>query len=267
MIFPGVISSPSVTTICRRFIGRNPIILASSLRKAWPQFQAISPFRPIIPTGAAYGGSGWYPTSADVTEFMDKAVELNMSGVSFWSWDYCRVKLPELWDTIAEYEWPGVSNPALDIVESLINSLNDRSIDSIVGLYTSDAIHINAERTIQGYDALMTWLNQFLNVKYKDATFEILELNGEDQTRYFTWKATLSDGSEKNRIRHHWPGRQLKSSTTTHPYKKNPGCFPGVFFPFYLIRLFFLFRFFFFFSFGSFRLDYYRFGYFITLFF
>lgn len=167
------------------------------LEKCLSQFQAISPFRSIIPTGAAYGGSGWYPTSADVIEFMNKAVELNMSGVSFWSWDYCRAKMPELWEAIANFEWPGASNPALDIVESLLKFLNNRDIDSIISLYKSDAIHINAERTIQGHDALKAWLSQFLNIDYKDATFEVLEFSGDNPTRYFDWKATLADGSEK----------------------------------------------------------------------
>lgn len=167
------------------------------LEKSLAQFQTISPFRPITPTGAAYGGSGWYPTSADIVEFMDKAVELNMSGVSFWSWDYCRLKLPEIWTTIADYEWPGTPNPVPDIVESLINTLNNRNINNIVDLYTLDAIHITAERTIQGHSELKSWLNQFLNFDYKDALFEIMELSGDDPTRYFSWQATLSDGSIK----------------------------------------------------------------------
>ena len=137
------------------------------------------------------------PISADVVEFMDKAVELGMSGVSYWSWDYCRIKLPEIWNTIAEYEWPGTSNPTLDIVETLLNAFNSRDIDRIASLYTSDAIHINANRTIQGYDAIKTWLNQFLNIDYKDAVFEILDFSGEEQTRYFDWQMTLVDGTEK----------------------------------------------------------------------
>ena len=66
----------------------------------------------------------------DIIKFMDKAVELNMSGVSFWSWDYCRLKLPLIWDTIAEYEWPTDPNPKLDVTESLINAFNDVNVNS-----------------------------------------------------------------------------------------------------------------------------------------
>lgn len=167
------------------------------LEKCLTQFQSIDPILPIIPTGAAYGGSGWYPTSDDILEFMNKAVELDMSAVNFWSWDYCRLKLPEIWETIASFEWPGAANPSLDIIESLIDALNEGDISTIVDLYTTDAIHINAERTIQGHDALETWLNEFLNLDYNDAVFEVTELSGEDPTRYFSWQVTMQDGTIK----------------------------------------------------------------------
>lgn len=168
------------------------------LEKSLTQFQTyLSTFRPIIPTGPAYGGSGWYPTSEDILEFMNKAVELNFSGVNFWSWDYCRLKLPHIWDTIASFEWPGSTNPPLDIIESLVNAWNERNISTIINLYTSDAIHINANRTLQGHTALKSWLNEFLNLDYKDAVFEIVELSGEDPTRYFNWEVALSDGTIK----------------------------------------------------------------------
>ena len=59
------------------------------LERSLAQFENLGYPLPMVPTGAAYGGSGWYPTSDDIVEFMDKAVELGMTGASFWSWDYC----------------------------------------------------------------------------------------------------------------------------------------------------------------------------------
>jgi len=168
------------------------------LAKCLNEFQTIvSPYKPIIPTGAAYGGSSWYPTSEEILEFMNKAVSLSMTGVNFWSWDYCRLKMPHIWNTIASFEWPGSPNPTKDIVEKLIDAFNTRNLDIIVNLYASDAVHINAERTIQGHSALKSWYSDFLNTQYKAATFEITELSKEDSTRYCTWKATSSDGSIK----------------------------------------------------------------------
>jgi len=168
------------------------------LEKSMNHFKSSwSPYRPIDPTGAAYGGSGWYPTSEDIIKFMDKAVALGMTGVNFWSWDYCRLKLPEIWETIANYEWPGCANPPADITETLVNALNNKNVTSLIGLYASDAIHITAERTIQGQAPLKTWYTQVLNFDYKDAVFEVTELSGADPTRYLTWKVTLADGTLK----------------------------------------------------------------------
>ena len=165
------------------------------LERSLAQFENLGYPLPMVPTGAAYGGSGWYPTSDDIVEFMDKAVELGMTGASFWSWDYCRLKLPEIWDTIAAYEWPGYPNPGTDIVQTLMKALTNRDLTTILGLYTEDAIHVNADRTIQGKEALETWLNIFLNFTYIDATFEVTELSGDDPTRHFEWKITLADES------------------------------------------------------------------------
>lgn len=168
------------------------------LEKSLNQFKANwSPFRPIIPTGAAYGGSGWYPTPEDIIKFMDKAVALGMTGVNFWSWDYCRLKLPIIWETIANYEWPGIPNPAADITESLFSALNKGDIEALIALYASDAIHITVDRTIQGQNALRSWYTQVLNTVYPDAVFSLTEFSGKDPTRYLSWKITLSNGSEK----------------------------------------------------------------------
>jgi hypothetical protein len=168
------------------------------LEKSMTQFKTDwSPYRPIIPTGAAYGGSGWYPTSEDILEFMNKAVELEMTGVNFWSWDYCRLKLPQIWETIASFEWPASPNPPLDITETLFTALNSANVANIVSLYATDAIHITAERTIQGQAALKSWFTERLNLDYKDAVFNITELSGDDPTRYFDWEVTLTDGTIK----------------------------------------------------------------------
>ena len=67
---------------------RNP---GEQLEKSLNEFKTfVSPFRPLVPTGSAYGANGWYPKPAEITEFMNKAVALGLSGVNFWSWDYCR---------------------------------------------------------------------------------------------------------------------------------------------------------------------------------
>jgi hypothetical protein len=152
---------------------------------------AVSPFRPIIPTGAAYGANGWIPTAEDITAFINTAVSLEVSGVNFWSWDYCRKNLPLLWKTIAAYEWPTAPNPPKDIVEELIDGINSRNITKIVSLYLPDAVHINAQRTIQGQPALREWYKLSFESYLKDAVFEITNLEKSATTRKFSWKISL----------------------------------------------------------------------------
>lgn len=156
----------------------------------------VSPIRPIIPTGSAYGANGWISTSSDILEFLNKAVSLGMSGANFWSWDYCRIALPHLWDVISSFNWPGITNPPKDITEKLIESFNSRNISTIINLYQSDAVHINPERTIQGHSALNQWYSETLNNFFKDAIFKIIESGGRDPSRHFSWEAQLHNGQK-----------------------------------------------------------------------
>jgi hypothetical protein len=162
------------------------------LQRSLNEFKtAVSPFRPIIPTGAAYGANGWIPTVGDITEFINTAVSLGMSGVNFWSWDYCRRSLPLLWKTIAAYDWPTAPNPPKDIIEDLIDGINSRNITKILSLYVPDAVHINAQRTIQGQPALREWYKSSFDSYPKDAVFEITDLEISETIRKFSWKASV----------------------------------------------------------------------------
>ena len=167
---------------------------AYQLERSLNEFQTVvEPFRSIIPTGAVYCAGGWCPSSSEIIEFMNKAVYLKMSAVNFWSWDYCRIKMPHLWETIAAFNWPSSPNPEKDITDKFIGSLNSRNISAILALYTDDAVHINANRTIQGQSALRAFYDDLLYKILLDASFEIIDINGNDQTRHFTWRAIKSN--------------------------------------------------------------------------
>lgn len=170
---------------------RNP---GEQLAKCLNQFETlVTPVRPIIPTGSAYGANAWYPRPEEITEFMQKAVDLKMPGVNFWSWDYCRKSLPHLWETIATFKWPEFPNPTVDIAETLIQAINARDIETLVNCYTPDAIHITAERTLQGHAAIRDWYNQLMLTRLKNARLEIIKFSGSDPTRYYSWKITLTN--------------------------------------------------------------------------
>ena len=168
------------------------------LARSYAEFQSIiNPFRPIIPTGAAYSAGGWTPTPADVIEFLNKAVTLGLSGANFWSWDYCRSKLPLLWDTISSFGWPSAPNPEKDIVEEFADGINTRNITKILTLYQSDAVHITARRTIQGRAALRKWYTDEFEGFLKEAHLSITDYELTDTHRKFSWKISRSGGNTK----------------------------------------------------------------------
>ena len=159
------------------------------LERSLNEFQTeVEVFRPIIPTGPVYCAGGWCSSSEEIIEFMNKAISLEMSAVNFWSWDYCRNKMPELWGTISAFNWPTSPNPEKDIPEKLINSYNSQNTSAILNLYTEDAVHINATRTIQGKSALRKYYDDLFANDLQGVSFEIIDINGNDQTRHFTWK-------------------------------------------------------------------------------
>jgi hypothetical protein len=167
---------------------------AYQLDRSISEFQtAITPVRPYIATGAAYCAGGWCATQADILEFLDRAVARGVKAVNFWSWDYCRLKLPLLWDTVAQYNWPSAPNPEKTLVEKYIESLNLRNTEQMVGLYTDDAVHINAARTIQGKSNLRNYYHEFFSTIPAGASFRLTSETGNNETRHFSWE--LVDGN------------------------------------------------------------------------
>jgi hypothetical protein len=154
---------------------------------------AVQPFRTYIPTGAAYCAGGWCPTIEDIHLFLNKAVALNMSAVNFWSWDYCRLKLPHIWNAIAAYDWPNAPNPEKTILEQLFIVLNNKNMDEISRIYANDAIHINALRTIQGSDAIYGFYRSLVNSEYKDHTFKLVKVEGDPHTKQVVWQILKGD--------------------------------------------------------------------------
>ena len=161
------------------------------LRRCIREFQEIVPFRPIIPTGSAFSERSWTPTAPEILEFLQTAQSLNLRAANFWSWDYCREHLPNLWNTIAHYPWFGETEPE-EMAGKLINALNSGVVEQILGLYHPDAVHITAERTLQGSQALGTWYQNWLTQTLTNAEFKLTSTSGTGNLRQFTWSATSS---------------------------------------------------------------------------
>ena len=185
------------------------------LARSYNEFQSfVTPIRPYLPAGSAYAVSGWAATSAHILEFMNKALELGFSGVNFWSWDYCRSKLPHLWTTISQFQWPSPPQPADSIPERLLSFMNGKDIQGIIASYQPGAVHINSARTIQGIAAIQSWYSILLNQSYLNSTFQLITQEVSPINAHFSWKVigpdhgqlTFTDtvGIENQKIIYHY---------------------------------------------------------------
>ncbi|MGW8249734.1 MAG: nuclear transport factor 2 family protein [Anaerolineales bacterium] len=175
-------------------LAHNPV---DQLNRSVQEFQAITPYRPIVPTGSAYKSGSWQATPEEVTAFLRAAQELNLSGTNFWEWGNCRRYLPDTWQAISDYNWPG--GPALpDIVQQYIDALNSRDVNRIINLYTPNAVHTNAARTVQGVTAIKAWYENLLTQVLPDAKFTLTGQSGSGNTRQLTWTAKSDKGRVSN---------------------------------------------------------------------
>lgn len=169
----------------------------AQLEKTIQEFEALTPYRPIIPTGPLYTYGSWQPTAADISEFIDTARANNLTAVNFFEWYYGRTILTPQWNTIAAYPWPPYPAP-VDIPQQYITALNSHNSELVAKLYTSQAVRITSSQTIQGTDAIKNWFTAFFNSTLPNATFKLTSSTGSGSTRHFTWEAASSKGNIKN---------------------------------------------------------------------
>lgn len=165
--------------------------LARSLR----EFRALTPYRPVIPTGPAYKWNGWRPTEDDLKTFLDTVTANDVPAVNFFSWDECRRDLPNLWEIISKYHMGEPAEKPADLPEQYVQALNSRQPQAVTDLYRLDAVHITSSGTVQGHDAIRAWYETFLNQQFPKAAFSLANTAGRGSTRHFTWKAVSPDGS------------------------------------------------------------------------
>ncbi|MEW5873295.1 MAG: nuclear transport factor 2 family protein [Chloroflexota bacterium] len=166
---------------------------AEQLQRCLSEYENLTPFRPIMPTGSAYLQGDWQPTPADIQEFLNAARALNMTAANFWEWANCRQNLPEIWDAICAFPWP--PDPANeDIVVRYIAALNTHNPATLLALYNDNAAHVTARRTIQGPAALNAWYQELFTHTLPNATFSLGEFSGRLGSRHFTWSAVTPSG-------------------------------------------------------------------------
>jgi hypothetical protein len=184
----------------------------SQLKECINQFKAISPFRPIIPVGPVYMGLGnWSASPEEITEFLETARKLNLPSAYFYEWYYGRTLLSALWDAIVAFPWkpdlippsqpPTVPQQITDtkeLPESYIDALNTHDENQIIKLYTEDIVHISPMGTIQGINAVGSFLNSLLNQMLPSSTFLLTGSNKVGNSYNFTWESSSSSAIIKN---------------------------------------------------------------------
>ena len=176
--------------------------------------------RPIIATGAAYGehyGSSYFRSSpSEIVEFLDTVRASGLPAANFWSWDWVDAHGPDLWDAIADYNWPGADPPTEDIAEQFWAALTAGDLDSLTTLYHDNAVYITAGRAVQGSTAIRAEFGDLLN-KLQDGRFHLEEIIVEENVRFLRWSADqLRNGLDTlgiraGKIQYHSTSYQLLS--------------------------------------------------------
>jgi hypothetical protein len=167
------------------------------LTRSVREFQAITPTRPIIPTGAAFKEHGWKPDAAQVIDFLQTAKDLNLPAANLYSWDSCRRYLPEIWQANQDFEWLPLSSPR-DITERYVTALNTLNPDRMINLYNSNAVHITSARTIQGFKDLRIWYQALFFSLLPNAKFSHTGFSQTKNSRHLTWTAESDFGAVHN---------------------------------------------------------------------
>lgn len=147
---------------------------------------------PIIPVGAAFREHGWESTINEVTEFLDTARAMNLSGANFWEWYACREVLTpkgEMWNAIAKYKWDIGTVLPKDITERYIDALNTQDVEKIMGLYHNRAVHVTSARTVFGKAAIRAWYETLIRQLLPGAEYKRTGFSGSGNSRHFTWTA------------------------------------------------------------------------------
>jgi hypothetical protein len=171
----------------------------AQLKQSISEFKNMQYTPPIFPTGAAFTEWGWRPKLSEVVAFMQKAKDLNLSGVNFWEWGNMHNYLGgRYYKAIRDFEWSTKPEPPHDIAELLIQAFNSHSQDQAWSLYQDRSVHITSERTIQGKTAIKSWYGSLFSQILPDATFTLAGYSGTGNIRHLNWTASSKIGDVKD---------------------------------------------------------------------
>ncbi len=162
------------------------------LARCMAEFQALEPYRPIIPTGAAFVEHGWEPYVEDIIEVFTAVKDTDLGAINFWEWMNCRKNLPEIWDVINDYDWDN-GYTGVDFTQRYLNYINDRKIDQIMDLYADDVYLVTGESTMHNHQAVREWYLNYLENLQPGIKFEQTSYDCTGDYCYLDWKAMLDE--------------------------------------------------------------------------
>jgi hypothetical protein len=165
----------------------------AQLRRTVGEFQMRRFVRPIVPTGSAYAYQDWKPSEAEIKEFMDSARAQRLNAANFWSWDYARRNLPNIWQAIANYDWPTVPLQK-DITELYIDALNAHDAVKLATMYPPTGAHFYKNQALQGPADILKWYHTFFTQTFPNGVFQITNVSGAGNVRHFNWTGSTPDG-------------------------------------------------------------------------
>ena len=129
---------------------------------------------------------------------MDTAKSLGLKGVNFYSWDYSRTKLVDVWNQIANFNWPPDNTPQpvlFNPVPKIFQALNSRQFASILDIYAKNAVLVTPRQTIQGDANIKAFYEQVIMTELKGGVFKVTSKTTKDNTIHYTWTCKAQTGS------------------------------------------------------------------------
>lgn len=169
----------------------NPV---EQLERSLAQYTDMRPARPYIPVMSTYSSKTWSASAQEITDFMQRALELGLTAVNGYSWDCAtRPRYTYQWDAVADFDWP-TSAPQPDISEIVIGRMNQSDPVLMAELYQHNAAHVTGARTVLGTEAVTQWYADLFSRMLPNGKYQLTGRSGDGTSRHFTWTATSDNG-------------------------------------------------------------------------
>lgn len=209
---------------------------AQQLRRVLKEFSddsLVGHLRTVIPTGSAYGTSGWRASPADLIEFLTEARALGLQAASLYSWDWATSPgNDDLWQAAASVPWPlsyeqmaeDDTTPQVEpepepsamrggyrrlqptplaefapMVEALATALNNHDLTALTALYSPTAVHVTHRRTVVGVTAIRQWYDQLFRHILPNAAFNLYQVDRREYALIIHWNVNSARGPLHNR--------------------------------------------------------------------